>query len=815
MSLPQPSLTVHQPVTPSIDASCDLPVAEDRTDAALVRSFIRERDEVAFAELVKRFGPLVYAVSLRMLGDRHAAEDVFQATFFVLARDAAKLRRRESIASWMHGVALRLSKKTLGRRSRLKSVENLEESAVQTLTPLEEIQNTFTRQVLDEELQSLPERYREVLILHFLEEKTYAETAHALGVTVGVVEGRLRRGKRELQLRLARRGVGLSVAVAAIAWSQTTAQAALTEELMISTLTGGLAISQGTPFTTDCSSEAVHLATQETLMWTTSKVMLTACGLLLAATAGWFGLIGEATGQSRAPGAANLVSTEAAGGTAFGGGNIRQSNVFTEVSPAEGGPLGNPFAGAGGAAVGSLDAASGELPAAEASPRIKVTDSFGPREKKILEALESPVQFEFPGNPLSDVLQFISDQHALSIIVDHQALADEGQSDDLEVSLVLSEVRLQSALNLLLKPHNLSYLVEDEVLKITSRPVADETLETRIYDVRPLFAKAPPVAQHSTMRGAGDYGSEGGSEGEYGGAGGLLGGMGSGGFEMGMGGFGRPSELVTDSPQALVDVITRTTAGNWESIDGRGGGEISYFRGSFVVRQTQSVHAEIERLLNNLAEQLATAEQSPSWPAPERKPIPGNQSPAGGLGGIPTSSHSPYAVPQSASPTTTGSENAPAVDHQPQRAVRPLMIPEETLNFTIVEPPETATDDRERALHLTPNAIVEPPRGIISVAILSRKEPAGAKPRVIIEQTEVDWNQLAEKFKQVKQELESETIQRQIGTDRVSEIVVRLHVDNSSYQHDLLHVIEQAKAAGFSKFDFQEIPTFAPPTPVN
>src|SRR5919109_4372473 len=82
---------------------------EETSDRQLLEIFLAQREETAFVALLKRHGPMVLQVCRRIQGNEHDAEDVFQATFLLLARKADSIRKLDSVASWLHGVAHRLA----------------------------------------------------------------------------------------------------------------------------------------------------------------------------------------------------------------------------------------------------------------------------------------------------------------------------------------------------------------------------------------------------------------------------------------------------------------------------------------------------------------------------------------------------------------------------------------------------------------------------------------------------------------------------------------------------------------------------------
>ena len=112
-----------------------------------------------------------------------------------------------------------------------------------------------------------------------------------------------------------------------------------------------------------------------------------------------------------------------------------------------------------------------------------------PAVERIERVLDDPqgvdIDFSF-GQPLKEAMEFLQDAYNIIIILDEKALQDIGIQPDEQLNHVLSGITLRSALNIMLEPLGLTYVVEDEVLKITLQQVANKALETRVYDVRAL-----------------------------------------------------------------------------------------------------------------------------------------------------------------------------------------------------------------------------------------------------------------------------------------------------------------------------------------
>jgi len=192
---------------------------DDAPDAELLRRFVGGRDGDAFAALVRRHGPLVFGVCVRVLGNTADAEDAFQATFVVLARRAASVGRPGVLANWLYGVARRTALKAkaavVRRRRHEARAAALASAALGPAACHGDPAWNDVWLVLDEELSRLPDRDRAPLVLCDLEGRTHEEAARALGCPRETMTTRLVRARRRLQARLVRRGVTLSAAALA------------------------------------------------------------------------------------------------------------------------------------------------------------------------------------------------------------------------------------------------------------------------------------------------------------------------------------------------------------------------------------------------------------------------------------------------------------------------------------------------------------------------------------------------------------------------------------------------------------------------
>lgn len=267
----------------------ETPAEHERSDADLLHTFLAERDEMAFRLLMQRHGRMVLSVCRRMLRQREDAEDAFQAVFLILARNAASIQKRASLASWLYGVAYRTSLKARAEMSKRRQHEKQAAQARQVQSE-RDVAMRELQAVLTEEVARLAEKYRAPFVLCCLEGMSRSEAARQLGWKEGTVSGRLAEARKRLQTRLQHRGITLTAALCASAVSAS-AEAAAPPLLLRTTMEAALGIAAGRAAKGVVSAPVAALVDGATRALFLSKVKL-ACFVLAVA-----GLVAAAAGS--------------------------------------------------------------------------------------------------------------------------------------------------------------------------------------------------------------------------------------------------------------------------------------------------------------------------------------------------------------------------------------------------------------------------------------------------------------------------------------------------------------------------------------
>jgi RNA polymerase sigma factor (sigma-70 family) len=259
--------------------------------------------DAAFSALLDRHGPMVLHVCRQVLSDAHEAEDAFQATFLILVRKARSVRKRDSVASWLYGVAHRVSMqvRTVSARRRVHERRASRRAWVDGLGR-NDVPESWTE--LHEEIGRLPPRYREPIVLCYLEGLTTEAAACRLGCPKGTVLSRLSRARAHLRKRLTHRGLVFPAGLLAVSLGTNSAQAALPGTLRDLTIQGSLRFAEQPITAAAATSTAVSLAKGVLQAMAVSKFKIfaaaaLACGLTVGGVKS-FARLGAATQQEPA-----------------------------------------------------------------------------------------------------------------------------------------------------------------------------------------------------------------------------------------------------------------------------------------------------------------------------------------------------------------------------------------------------------------------------------------------------------------------------------------------------------------------------------
>ncbi|HEV7279167.1 MAG TPA: sigma-70 family RNA polymerase sigma factor [Pirellulaceae bacterium] len=469
--------------TPSVATELDSPRrSRADSDAGLIRRFVRSRDEQAFEELERRYGPLVRGVCARALTANEDREDVYQATFLTLFLRAGTIRRRNSVACWLYGVAFRIATR-LRRKRKLERTELAFDPPADLQEVWVQIDRKHLSEVLDAEMQALPTRDRLPLAMHYLMGLSHQEIGRSLGISAAAVDGRLKRARQRLRTRLLSRGVGVASALAYFATCLQEARAATASveagagaETLFQLFDGGADASS-------ISSDAQGLFAEEASMMAVGwgKGVLVAGGAALACC----GLLGIFWGASVGPGVAQAQYGGGMGGMGGGGmGGGYYPGTYAEPR----GPV-------------VTVRLAGEQPAAQPGEAKFFSPLSEPPKTKA--QLSNPAEVDLVETPLGEALEGLGKQAGLEIQIDQTDLEDHGITPDVPVNLQSDSMTLADALDALLSPMTLTYVAKDRYILVTSKDRASQMMETRMYAMadHPLLRTADGSALVNAITG--------------------------------------------------------------------------------------------------------------------------------------------------------------------------------------------------------------------------------------------------------------------------------------------------------------------------
>jgi RNA polymerase sigma factor (sigma-70 family) len=178
------------------------------SDVQLLEQFLSREEgaaEAAFEALLIRHGPMVLRICRSTLRNAHDAEDAFQAVFLVLASRARRIRKRNSLASWLFRVAHRVSGRAKHTAARQRALDQV--VAQRTLEKVVPTQGEIDWEILHAGIDGLPGHLREPIVLCYFQGLAQDEAAAQLGLSEGAIRGRLARARGRLRENLSRYGL--------------------------------------------------------------------------------------------------------------------------------------------------------------------------------------------------------------------------------------------------------------------------------------------------------------------------------------------------------------------------------------------------------------------------------------------------------------------------------------------------------------------------------------------------------------------------------------------------------------------------------
>jgi RNA polymerase sigma factor (sigma-70 family) len=255
-------------------------------DIALLKQYADEHSESAFAELVARYVNLVYSAALRSAGNAHAAQEITQAVFIILAGKANELPQHTVLSGWLYQAARLTAANYL--RTEIRRQHREQEAYMQPI--LNEPESEAWRQIsplLDDAMGRLGEKDRNAIVLRFFENKNLSEVGLALGASEDAAKMRVDRALEKLRRYFNQHGISSTTAIFAGAISANSVQAA---PMALAKSVTAVAVAKGAAAST--STLTLIKGALKIMAWTKMKTAIVS-GVVVLLTAGTTTLVVE------------------------------------------------------------------------------------------------------------------------------------------------------------------------------------------------------------------------------------------------------------------------------------------------------------------------------------------------------------------------------------------------------------------------------------------------------------------------------------------------------------------------------------------
>jgi RNA polymerase sigma-70 factor, ECF subfamily len=169
-------------------------------------------DQNAFGEIVEIYKDKVYQICFRMLGNRHEAEDIAQEAFLRAYVNISSFNQERKFSTWLYRIATNLCIDRIRKKkpdyyldAEIPGTDGLDmysQIAASGKTPESEVEGMELQENVQKEISALPEKYRSVIILKYLEDLSLNEISEILDMPLGTVKTRIHRGREALRKQL-------------------------------------------------------------------------------------------------------------------------------------------------------------------------------------------------------------------------------------------------------------------------------------------------------------------------------------------------------------------------------------------------------------------------------------------------------------------------------------------------------------------------------------------------------------------------------------------------------------------------------------